>query len=147
MGNVFWGLQNTMEHFGGAGLDALGFDPNIDMRQGMMDYTFDDDAERRSKGELLEQIPKLLHAANADATSVTKRELFVSRANDTPVVSSIIDSQLAELRDAGEIIILGKKPEGAGLCVRERATQFAWDDEIKFTRQIPMFSRMTLKTN
>jgi len=144
MGNVFWGIQNTMEHFGGPGLNALGFDPGVDMRQGMMDYTFDDDAETRSKRQLLEQIPRLLHAAAGGGTSVTKRELFASRANDTPVVSKIVDSQLAELRDAGEIVILADKKDGAGNVVgdsvRERANRYSWDDRIQFTRQIPMFS-------
>lgn len=33
MGKVFWSTNNTMEHFGGAGFDALGFDPRIDVRQ------------------------------------------------------------------------------------------------------------------
>lgn len=144
MGNVFWGIQNTMEHFGGAGFNALGFDPGVDMRQGMMDYTFDDDAEARSKAQLLDQIPRLLRAAMAGGASVTKRDLFASRANDTPVVSKIVDSQLAELRDAGEIVILSERRDNTGNIVgdsvRERATRYAWDDRIQFSRQIPMFS-------
>jgi three-Cys-motif partner protein len=37
MGNVFWEINNTMEHFGGPGFNALGFDPGVDVRQGMMD--------------------------------------------------------------------------------------------------------------
>ncbi|WP_324740240.1 three-Cys-motif partner protein TcmP [Tsuneonella sp. CC-YZS046] len=144
MGNVFWGIQNTMEHFGGPGLDALGFDPGVDMRQGMMDYTFDDNAEARSKKLLLEQIPRLLHTATIGGAAVTKRDLFALRANDTPVVSKIVDSQLAELRDAGEIVILADKKDSTGKVigstVRERASRYSWDDRIQFTRQIPMFS-------
>lgn len=45
------------------------FDPNVDIRQGMMDFTFDDDAEARSKSELLEQIPPLLRDNWADGGS------------------------------------------------------------------------------
>ncbi len=144
MGAVFWGLQNTMEHFGGPGFDALGFDPNSDVRQGMLEYLFDDDARVRSQATLLEQIPRLLHQATRDGGVVSKRALFASRANDTPVVSALVDSQLAELRDAGEVVILGRRPGSAAddprRSIRERASSFRWSDEIHFTRQAPLFS-------
>lgn len=144
MGGVFWKLQNTMEHFGGPGFDALGFDPNVDVRQGMLDYLFDDDARVRSQVSLLEQIPILLHQATRDGSVVSKRSLFASRANDTPVISALIDSQLAELREAGEIVISGRLPgskaNDSRRCVRERANCFQWSDEIRFTRQAPLFS-------
>ncbi|PTS76548.1 hypothetical protein DBR17_14550 [Sphingomonas sp. HMWF008] len=144
MGNVFWDRQNTMEHFGGAGLNALGFDPGVDMRQGMMDYKFDDDARSRSQASLIEQIPRLLYTATADGATVTKRDLFASRCNDTPVVSEIVDSQLAELRNSGEIVILGRKPgQLTGerpMTVRERASRFSWNDQIRFVNQRSLFS-------
>lgn len=144
MGAVFWELQNTMEHFGGPGFDALGFDPNVDVRQGMLDYLFDDDARVRSQATLLEQIPRLLHQATREGGVVSKRALFASRANDTPVVSALVDSQLAELRDAREILILGRRPGSAAddprRSIRERASSFRWSDEIQFTRQAPLFS-------
>lgn len=144
MGTVFWGQQNTMEHFGGAGFNALGFDPNVDVRQGMFDYLFDDDARVRSEATLLEQIPRLLHQATGNGEVVSKRALFASRANDTPVVSALVDSQLVELRAAGEIVILGRIPGASNddprRSVRERASAFRWSDEIQFTRQRPLFS-------
>ena len=147
MGNVFWETNNTMEHFGGAGFDALGFDPSVDVRQGMMDYLFDDDAKTRSKKQLLEQIPPLLRDGWNNGTIVTKRTLFASRANDTPVVGNLVDSQLVELRKAGEIIIFGKKRDKrgnvVGKAVRERAESFGWDDTIEFPRQPRLFSLFT----
>lgn len=146
MGNVFWEATNTMEHFGGAGFDALGFDPRVDVRQGMMDYTFNDDAAARSKKQLLEQIPPLLRAGWGSGAPVTKRSLFASRANDTPVVGRLVDSQLSELRNAGEIVILGRKKDKHGKkaeTVRERAESFGWDDEIRFPRQPRLFSLFT----
>ena len=146
MGNVFWNATNTMEHFGGAGFDALGFDPLVDVRQGMMDYTFNDDAAARSKKQLLEQIPHLLRAGWDSGAPVTKRSLFASRANDTPVVGKLVDSQLSELRDAGEIVILGMKKSKGGMLtetVRERADSFGWDDQIRFPRQPTLFSLFT----
>ena len=45
---------------------------------------------------------------------MTKRSLFAARANDTPVVGSLVDSQLAVLRDAGEVVIFGQKKDKAG---------------------------------
>ncbi|RJF78064.1 three-Cys-motif partner protein TcmP [Azospirillum cavernae] len=144
MGNVFWATNNTMEHFGGSGFDALGFDPNVDVRQGMMDYLFNDDAAARSKKHLLEQIPPLLQAGWKDGVAVTKRSLFAARANDTPVVGKLVDSQLTELRDAGEVVIVGKKHDKSGNVigeiVRERAYDFGWDDEIRRPRQPSLFS-------
>lgn len=150
MGNVFWSATNTMEHFGGPGFDALGFDPKIDVRQGMMDYLFDDNAANRSKKELLEQLPRMLHDGWRDGRIMTKRELFAARANDTPVVGSLVDSQLSELRDAGELEIIGKKKDKngniIGRTVRERATSYDWTDEIRLPRQssmLPTFAKLT----
>lgn len=147
MGNVFWAANNTMEHFGGPGFDALGFDPSVDVRQSMMDYVFDDDAASRSKKQLLEQIPYLLRTGWTDGGVMTKRSLFAARANDTPVVGALVDSQLAELRDAGEIVIFGQKRDQAGNVigetVRERAEAYSWDDVIRPPRQPRLFSIFT----
>lgn len=144
IGNVFWATNNTMEHFGGPGFDSLGFDPKVDVRQGMMDYLFDDSAAYRSKKQLSEQLPRLLHAGWGGGHVMTKRALFKARANDTPVIGSLVDSQLAALRDAGEIIIIGQKKDKSGEViserVRERATSYDWDDVIRLPRQPGLFS-------
>lgn len=147
MGNVFWSTNNTMEHFGGPGFDALGFDPKVDVRQGMMDYCFDDNAASRSKQQLLDQLPRLLHSGWSNGQVMTKRTLFAARANDTPVVGSLVDSQLAALRDAGELVIFAQKKDKAGKvigeAVRERATSYGWDDVIRLPRQPGLFSVFT----
>lgn len=147
IGNVYWEASNTMEHHGGAGFHALGFDPNVDYRHGMDTYTFDGDADERSKKELLRQIPPLLHAAWKNGGPVTKHSLFTSRANDTPVVGRLIDAAFAEMRDAGEVVILGQKKDKAGnvtgKTVRERATSYGWRDEIQLPRQPRLFSLFT----
>lgn len=138
MGKVHWQLENTFEHFGGAGLNALGFDPRQDVRQGMFDYTFNDDARTRSSAALIEQIPRLLHANEAHmGRPVTKRDLFVARCNDTPVVADMVDQQLAMLRNEREIVIVG-----ADGREKPRAQSFAWDDELRFVRQRTMFSTL-----
>ena len=147
MGKVFWATNNTMEHFGGPGFDSLGFDPDVDVCQGMMDYLFDDDAAMRSKKQLMDQLPQLLHAGWKAGSVVTKRSLFAARANDTPVIGTLVDSQLAELRDAGEVVIIGQKRDKAGNLiseiVRERADSYGWDDVIKLPREPRLFSILT----
>jgi three-Cys-motif partner protein len=150
MGNVFWATNNTMEHFGGPAFDALGFDPDIDVRQGMMDYLFDDDAAARSEKELLEQMPRLLRADWGKGVPVTKRSLFAARANDTPVVGRLVDSQLAKLRDLGEVIISGQKHDKngniIGEVVRERSEKFGWNDVIRLPREPSLFSIFTTRS-
>lgn len=147
MGQVFWSTTNTMEHFGRAGFDALGFDPEVDVRQSLLEYTFDDDAAARSRKTLLEQIPPILIAGWKEGVVMTKRSLFAARANDTPVVGDLVDSQLAELRDAGEIVILNRKRDKNGdvisSVVRERSESFGWNDEIIRTSAPRLFSIFT----
>lgn len=133
MGRIHWELENTFEHFGRAGFDALGFDPKVDVRQGMMDYTFDDCARTRSEKAVLEQLPPLLYRDTAKP--LTKRQVFEARCNDTPVIGAIVDSQLAELRDKKEIIIHG--PDGSE---RRSTRSFSWDDRIQLVREPTFFS-------
>ncbi|MES3056614.1 MULTISPECIES: hypothetical protein [unclassified Sphingomonas] len=41
------GLENTFEHFGCAGFNSLGFVPGTDVRDGILDFGFGDDARSR----------------------------------------------------------------------------------------------------
>lgn len=146
IGNVFWRTSNTMEHHGRDGIDALGFDPKVDVRHDMRQYGFDGDAKERSKAALANQLPPMLHDARKTGSPITKRSLFVDKANDTPINGEILDTQIAAMRDAGDIIVLGKRRNGAGevvTTVRESVTAFAWNDEIVFPRQHQLFSPFT----
>jgi len=142
MGKVYWAEQNTMEHFGGPALNALGYDPLVDVRQGEFAYVFDDDAKQRSESRLLEQIPRLLHALGSDGRSVSRRDLFAGQANDTPIITSMLDSRLALLRDSGEITIQGRRKTADGAIVptdRVSASSYEWHDEFTLTPQPAMF--------
>lgn len=66
MGKLHWRLNNHFQHHGGAGFHALGFDPSKDLRQGLLTFMFDDDAMKRSEAAVLEQLPRMIHAANRD---------------------------------------------------------------------------------
>jgi len=135
MGKVHWSMENTFEHFGRAGFDALGFDPGVDVRADMLDFGFNDSARTRSEAAVLQEMPRLIHGA-ADRT-LTKREVFASRCNETPVIGDIVDTQLALLRDENEIVITS-----CDGVVRRSAKSFDWDDRIQLVSEPSMFSRL-----
>jgi len=136
MGKIHWGLENTFEHFGRTGFNALGFIPGVDVCEDVLDFGFNDNARSRSEAAVLDQLPRLIHAAAIrDDAPLTKQAIFASRCNDTPVVGDIVDSQLAFLRDEKEIVITA-----ADGSVRRSAKQFAWDDRIERVREPGLFS-------
>lgn len=137
MGKLHWAVQNSFSHHGGPGLHALGFDPSQDLRQLPMDFTFDDDAERRSEAAVLDQLPRLVHATiGANDTPPTVERLFAANCNDTPVTSDIVKRQLLLLRDEKEIIILEKDGRP-----KPRAVNIGWDDRIIMPAQRSLLSR------
>lgn len=138
MGKVHWGMENTFEHFGRSGFDALGFIPGVDVRENNFDFCFNDNARTRSETAVLDQLPRLIHANAAENSApLTKQRIFVARCNETPVIADIVDSQLAFLRDEKEIVITA-----ADGSVRRSAKQFAWDDHIELVREPRLFSML-----
>lgn len=136
MGKIHWELENTFEHFGRAGFNSLGFIPGLDVRDGMLDFGFNDDARTRSETAVVDQLAELLHErAAVGAPPLTKKLLFSANCNETPVISSIVDSSLVTLREARDICIFS--PDGA---VRRSARQFSWDDQIQLVESPTFFS-------
>jgi three-Cys-motif partner protein len=136
MGKIHWQLENTFEHFGRAGFNALGFMPGADVRDGMLDFGFDDNARTRSETAVVDQVARMLHArAAAGEPFLTKKLLFSANCNETPVVSSIVDASLVTLRKARDIRVIGA--DGA---VRRSATQFGWEDKIQLVESPTFFS-------
>lgn len=137
MGKLHWRLNNHFQHYGGAGFHALGFDPSKDLRQALMTFMFDDDAMKRSEAAVLEQLPRMIHAANRNGAGLLVEELFAGNCNDTPVTSDILSRQLALLRDEGEFTIVAadgsKKP---------RAKTVKWDDRLVLPSERSLFSRL-----
>lgn len=106
MGKIHWGIENTFEHFGGPGFNALGFDPDQDAMAGMEAFDFDDDAGRRSEKAVFEFLDRLLHQrAKDELPPITKQELFASHCNESPVTAPILDKALVKLRAVGDIRI------------------------------------------
>ena len=73
-----------------------------------MTFMFDDDAMKRSEAAVLEQLPKMIYAANRNGSGLLVEALFAGNCNDTPVTSDIMAGQLLLLRDEGELYIMGK---------------------------------------
>jgi len=111
MGKLHWRLNNHFHHHGGAGFHALGFDPSKDLGQGLMTFMFDDDAKKRSEAAVLDQLPRMLHAADRSGEGLAVEELFAENCNDTPVTSDILNRQIVLLRDEGELMIVA--PDGS----------------------------------
>lgn len=138
MGKLHWRLNNHFQHHGGAGFHALGFDPSKDLRQELLTFMFDDDAMKRSEAAVLQQLPRMIHAANRNGTGLLVEELFAGNCNDTPVTSDILSRQLAFLRDEGKLMIVtldgSKKP---------RAKTINWDDRLVLPPERLLFSRLS----
>lgn len=137
MGKLHWRLNNHFRHHGGAGFHALGFDPSRDIRQGFIEFMFDDDAMKRSESAVLEQLPRMIHSGNSDGGGVKVESLFAGNCNDTPVTSDILNRQLVRLRDEGEILIV--KDDGTA---KPRAKSLSWADRLLLPRERSMFSRL-----
>ena len=138
MGKLHWRLNNCFQHYGGAGFHALGFDPSQDLRQGFLNFMFDDDALRRSEAAVLQQLPPMIHAANAGSgNGLAVETLFTGNCNDTPVTSEILSRQLIRLREEGELFIFAE--DGAK---KPRSKSVAWSDRLVLPRQRSMFSRL-----
>jgi three-Cys-motif partner protein len=137
MGKLHWRFNNRFQHHGGAGFHALGYDPTHDLRQGLMDFLFDDDALKRSEAAVLDQLPRMIHAAHRDGASLTVEALFAGNCNDTPVTSDILTRQLLFLREERELSIV----TAAGTS-KPRAKQVTWDDRLVLPRERSLFSRL-----
>jgi three-Cys-motif partner protein len=136
MGKLHWRLNNKFRHHGGAGFHALGYDPSQDLRQGLLSFMFDDDALKRSEAAILEQIPRMIHAANRDGEGLLVEALFASNCNDTPVTSEILARQLVLLRNEGELSIIAE--DGSG---KPRTERISWSDRLVLPQQRSLFSR------
>lgn len=137
MGKLHWRFNNRFQHHSGAGFHALGFDPARDLRQGLLTFMFDDDAMRRSEAAVLNQLPRMIHAANLSGADLAVEALFAGNCNDTPVTSDILSRQLVLLRDEGELVI--KSEDGS---LKPRTKTIGWSDRLVLPRERSLFSRL-----
>lgn len=105
MKELHWKLHNTFEHYGGAGLHMLAYDPDKDFdlhHQTAMPFMFDSEAEKRSKLELLDDIPMRL----AQIGEISFGALATTTANETPATRTMIKKTLITLARAQDLELL-----------------------------------------
>jgi len=82
---VHWEFTNHFIHQGHGGLDMLGFRPDRDdLRQGRLDFRFDEVARRLTDNSLLNEIPDALPIE----TPMTVRDFVLQHCNETPATVS-----------------------------------------------------------
>lgn len=134
IGNIHWQENNTTAHHGRAGLHALGFSPGSDPEQYVLDYVFDDHARGMSKDALKEQLPKLIFETAQSSGATTVETIFGQHCNDTPVVRTLLESALCDLRTEQELVIVDLEGN-----IKPRSKVFDWTDRIELARQRKLF--------
>ncbi|MDO8802507.1 three-Cys-motif partner protein TcmP [Phenylobacterium sp.] len=103
MKQTHWDLQNHSAHFGGPGLEMLGYDPHR-VEQSKQPFMFGDDERALSHKALLDDIPRTMRPAN-DWMRVG--DLWKATCNETPSTSEMQREALAALSNYSEVEILG----------------------------------------
>lgn len=129
MTSLHWSEHN-FAHYGGAGLDMLGFRPDRDLPQ--LGFFFDDAAAERTQAALVDQLPNEIWGL-ADGVAVD--DLYRNLANQMPAGTAQLTDALAALRDYGEVDILG--PGGGA----KRSTTVGLRDRVRPRRQRGLFGR------
>ena len=128
-----WAQANTFLHHGPGNLGMLGYDT---LRDGeLLDFIFDEDAEQRTRLQLLDQLPEAVAGLAADGP-VTVDGFHREVANRTAATREMIDGLLLELRQAREVRLLA--PTGkdlASMALRLRPT------DLVALPEMPAFAR------
>lgn len=131
MAKVHWMFKNHFSHYGKAGLNMLGFDPDQDLPQqisdGAFDFYFDDNAENRTTTALLEDIPRKL----TELGDTRYGEFFTQICNSTPAHSDQIKEALMSLASQNILTVAGPGKRG-----RRTASGIEVDDIISVSKQI-----------
>jgi len=108
MNKVHWELKNHFHHYGNPGLNnmlMLGVNPKKDIGdQILLDYYFDDDAEKRTYNALLEEIPRIITLKEC----ITFGSLLMETCNNSPANSKHYKEVLARLVAEKMITITSK---------------------------------------
>ena len=116
----------------------LGYDT---LRDGeLLDFIFDEDAEQRTRLQLLDQLPEAVAGLAADGP-VTVDGFHREVANRTAATREMIDGLLLELRQAREVKLLA--PTGkdlASMALRLRPT------DLVALPEMPAFARFLRKS-
>jgi three-Cys-motif partner protein len=128
---LHWAVENHFEHFGGAGLAMLGYDPDKDPEvtgQLLLPFRFDDQAHTRTHSSLVESLGQRIASTSPDG--VPFDHLFAQVCNETPATKAMLAAAVRDLCIAGELEKRGGEGERRG-----PATALNSDDIIRPARQ------------
>lgn len=128
--SLHWKNENHFQHFGKAGLDMLGFDPERETSRDTAQrsfFFFDDDAKARTRGALHSPLADLL----ASAGPLPFNDLFARVCNETPATKEIVGRSLNDLAREGAIDKRGKDGQ-----VRAANTPIRADDVLYRSPQL-----------
>ncbi len=126
---LHWEYENHFQHFGKAGLDMLGYDPERDAdltRQAS--FWFDHDARERTRAALRGAVADRLGRGSG---AVTFDDLYAGVCNETPATKTILGDAVCDLAAEGSVTKTGAAGEH-----REARTVPRGDDMLTRSRQI-----------
>jgi three-Cys-motif partner protein len=126
---LHWKIENHFQHFGGAGLDMLGYDPDHDPDvTHQLPFQFDDPARVWTRQALQETVTARI---GRDFTGGVRFDnLFSSICNGTPATKAMLAETVSTLCTEGEL-----EKRGGGGEARARTTKPKDDDIILVARQ------------
>lgn len=126
---LHWDVENHFIHYGGPGIDMLGYDPARRHKEYQQSFDFDRSAEQRALDALAEQLPA--RVCSQFSSGVPFDKLYESLCNETPASKALLRKAVNELCSAHE---LSKK--GANGEQRSNSTEVKNNDIIYLPRQI-----------
>lgn len=133
MKHLHWDMENHFAHYGGPGLQMLGYTAAHDAEVNPQSrFAFNVSARSLTRAALLDDLPGMLWAREG----VPFGSLIEEITNDTPASSTIVGEVLLELDRAGTLNILGEK--GGKRRVHDR---IGAHDIIRPNRQLVIFPR------
>jgi three-Cys-motif partner protein len=128
---LHWDVENHFEHYGGAGLAMLGYDPDKDPAvtgQMSLPFRFDDPARTRTHTSLVDSLGR--HIASMAPQGIAFDHLFAQVCNETPATKAMLGTAVHELCRVGELEKLGASGESRATTTAPKA-----DDIIRVARQ------------
>lgn len=130
---LHWEVENHFEHFGGAGLAMLGYDPKDDPEiTGQLPFRFDDPARIRTRDALMAVLPERIRVASP--AGIEFSGLVRSLCNETPATEAHLATVIRDLCLEGELAKRGGQGENRALGTLPRA-----EDVIEIARQRKLF--------
>lgn len=132
-----WDLKNHFINHTPSGLRMPGFDPDVNLNQGILDFNFDENADILTKNTLLDEIPRaLFNVHKIDDSGIVVSDLFSRYGQYMAGTLQHLGSALATLRDEKETLIYDRHGK-----LKPRAKKVEWTDRIAPVKQLTLFGR------